>query len=146
MDFWMFRCSDFRMSEHPFLVMAVLEHKKLEVWQTSMDFVVKVYDLFVQFPSEEKFGLVSQLRRAAVSIPSNIAEGCSRNNPKETIQYLYFSLGSLSEVETQLILSERLGFIRLEEKIIQMIVEIRNMLYGVIRFLSKEKSENPKII
>ena len=119
--------------------MAVLEHRKLEVWQTSMDFVVKVYGLFEQFPQEEKFGLVAQLRRASVSIPSNIAEGCSRNNPKETMQYLYFSLGSLSEVETQLILSERLGFIRIEDEIMQMIVEIRNMLYGVIRFLGKDK-------
>jgi len=125
--------------------MAVLEYKKLEVWQTSMDFVIKVYGLFEQFPSEEKFGLVAQLRRASVSIPSNIAEGCSRNNPKETIQYLYFSLGSLSEVETQLILSERLGFVKIEGDIMQMITEIRNMLYGVIRFLGKEKSENPKI-
>ena len=125
--------------------MAVLEHRKLEVWQTSMDFVVKVYALFEKFPSEEKFGLVAQLRRASVSIPSNIAEGCSRNNHKETMQFLYFSLGSLSEVEPQLILSERLGFIRLENDIMQMILEIRNMLYGVIRFLGKDKSDNPKI-
>lgn len=125
--------------------MAVLEHKKLEVWQTSMDFVIKVYSLFEQFPSEEKFGLVAQLRRATVSIPSNIAEGCSRNNPRETMQFLYFSLGSLSEVETQLILSERLGYVRFNSDIMQMIAEIRNMLYGVIRFLGREQSENPKI-
>ena len=125
--------------------MAVLEHKKLEVWQTSMDFVIKVYGLFEQFPSEEQFGLVAQLRRASVSIPSNIAEGCSRNNPRETTQYLYFSLGSLSEVETQLILSERLGSVRPNSDIMQMIVEIRNMLYGVLRFLGKEQSKNPKI-
>ena len=125
--------------------MAVLEHKKLEVWQSSMDFVIKVYALFEQFPSEEKFGLVAQLRRAAVSIPSNIAEGCSRNSPKETIQHLYFSLGSLSEVETQLILSERLGFVKLDGDIMPTIGEIRNMLYGVIRFLGKEQSDNPKI-
>ena len=125
--------------------MAVLEHKKLEVWQTSMDFVIKVYGLFEQFPSEEQFGLVAQLRRASVSIPSNIAEGCSRNNPRETMQYLYFSLGSLSEVETQLILSERLGYVRPNSDIMQMIVEIRNMLYGVLRFLGKEQSKNPKI-
>ena len=125
--------------------MVVLEHKKLEVWQTSMDFVIKVYSLFEQFPSEEKFGLVAQLRRATVSIPSNIAEGCSRNNPRETMQFLYFSLGSLSEVETQLILSERLGYVRFNSDIMQMIAEIRNMLYGVIRFLGREQSENPKI-
>ena len=125
--------------------MAVLEHKKLEVWQTSMDFVIKVYGLFEHFPSEEKFGLVAQLRRATVSIPSNIAEGCSRNNPRETMQFLYFSLGSLSEVETQLILSERLGYVRFNSDIMQMIAEIRNMLYGVIRFLGREQSENPKI-
>ena len=125
--------------------MAVLEHKKLEVWQSSMDFVIKVYALFEQFPSEEKFGLVAQLRRAAVSIPSNIAEGCSRNSPKETIQHLYFSLGSLSEVETQLILSERLGFVKLDGDIMPTIGEIRDMLYGVIRFLGKEQSDNPKI-
>ena len=103
-----------------------------------MDFVVKVYGLFEVFPPEEKYGLVAQLRRAAVSIPSNIAEGCSRNNTKETMQFLYYSLGSLSEVETQLLLSERLGFITLNDDIISMITEIKNMLYGVIRFLTKE--------
>ena len=119
--------------------MAVLEHKKLEVWKTSMDFVVDVYSLFEQYPNEEKYGLVAQVRRAAISIPSNIAEGCSRNNAKETIQFLHIALGSLSEIETQLILSERLGFIQPDDSLNNKIGNIRNLLYGVIRFLGKEK-------
>ena len=86
-------------------------HMDLDVWKRSMSFVETVYKLSAQFPKEEMYGLTSQIRRAAVSIPSNIAEGASRQSPKEFVQFLYISLGSLSEVETQLILSQRLLFI-----------------------------------
>ena len=85
-------------------------HKDLIVWKKSIEFVTEVYKITGSFPSEEKFGLVSQLRRASVSIPSNIAEGAARNHDKEFIQFLSVSLGSASEVETQLIICLNLKF------------------------------------
>ena len=135
--------------------MAVLEYKKLDVWNDSMDFVAKVYEMFPLFPQEEKFGIVAQMRRASVSIPSNIAEGCSRQSKKEAIKFIYISLGSLSEVETQLMLSEKLGFVKLTQECLEEIEKLRRQMYGLIRFLSKpqpvpnpkiQKSENPKIL
>ena len=83
-------------------------------------------------------GLVSQIRRAAVSIPSNIAEGAARNSNKEFIQFLYISLGSLAELETQLLLSKELGFLKNEE-INGSIVRIRKMLLGLIKHLRRKQ-------
>src|SRR5687767_10278278 len=86
-------------------------HNNLDAWKRSIDFVVAVYRITDQFPKEEKFGLTSQLRRAAVSIPANIAEGAARRSPKEYLQYLYHAQGSASEVETELLIAFRLGFV-----------------------------------
>jgi four helix bundle protein len=77
-----------------------MDHKDLDVWKRSMDLVVKVYQITKLFPDTEKYGLTSQMRRAAVSIPSNITEGAARKGDKEFIQFLYISIGSLSELET----------------------------------------------
>ncbi len=85
-------------------------HEDLDVWKLSMDLVEEVYRLTKKFPSEEKFGLTDQLRRAAVSVPSNIAEGAARQSDKDNIRFLHYSLGSITEIETQLIISNRLGF------------------------------------
>lgn len=82
-------------------------YKDLEVWKQSMVLVTEVYQATGDFPKEELFGLVSQMRRAAVSIPSNIAEGCGRKNTKEYIQFLYISKGSLFELETQIEIAYR---------------------------------------
>lgn len=84
-----------------------MTHRDLEVYKFSMDFVVKVYEITKQLPSEEKFGLFSQSRRAAVSIPSNIAEGAGRSSTKEFKRFLDIANGSLSELETQLVLMEK---------------------------------------
>lgn len=86
-------------------------HKDLDVWKRSVDLVTEIYRITFDFPSEEKFSLVNQLRRSAVSIPSNIAEGAARNHNKEFIQFLYVALGSIAELETQIIISENLYFI-----------------------------------
>lgn len=82
-------------------------YKDLEVWKQSMVLVTEVHQATGDFPKEELFGLVSQMRRAAVSIPSNIAEGCGRKNTKEYIQFLYISKGSLFELETQIEIAYR---------------------------------------
>jgi len=78
-----------------------MDHKDLDVWKRSMDLVQLIYEYTKLFPKEEMYGLTSQMRRAAVSIPSNIAEGAARKGDKEFIQFLMLSLGSLSELETQ---------------------------------------------
>ena len=85
--------------------------RTLEIWKNGIELVKQVYVLSQQLPSEEKFGLRSQITRAAVSIPSNIAEGCSRNSDIEFKRFLEIAMGSLFEVETQLIISQELEFI-----------------------------------
>jgi len=90
--------------------MGIKTHKDLDVWKLSIQLLKDIYQLTSKFPSEEKFGLVAQIRRAVVSIPSNISEGAARNSDKDYIRFLYISLGSLSEIETQLIIAEELGF------------------------------------
>jgi len=107
-------------------------HIDLDVWKFSMDFVENIYKLSANFPKEEMYGLTSQIRRAAVSIPSNIAEGASRQSRKEFVQFLYISLGSLSEVETQLMLSERLQFVENIQPILNNAITIKKMLNGLI--------------
>lgn len=86
-------------------------HKELKVWEESMDLVVSVYQTVSVFPKEEMYGLTSQIKRAAVSIPSNIAEGAGRQSQAEFVRFLYIALGSASELETQLEIAFRLGFI-----------------------------------
>ena len=86
-------------------------HEKLEAWSKSVDFVVEVYEATELFPKEEKFGLTSQIRRAAVSVPANIAEGAARQSSKEFSHFLSNSQGSASELETELLIAFRLGYI-----------------------------------
>ncbi|MEW6133747.1 MAG: four helix bundle protein [Pseudomonadota bacterium] len=86
-------------------------HRELLAWQESMVLVKLVYELTAAFPKEELYGLTSQLRRAAVSIPSNIAEGAARNGDREFHQFLAIARGSLAELETQMLLAEQLGYL-----------------------------------
>ncbi len=90
-------------------------YRELEVWQMAVDLVEMIYELTRGFPDEEKFGLTSQLRRAAVSVPSNIAEGYGRQHRGDYLRHLSFANGSLKELETQLIIAGRLGFISREQ-------------------------------
>ena len=114
----------------------IKSHKDLKVWQESMDFVVMMYNITEPFPSKEAFGLTSQLRRASISIPSNIAEGAGRKGGKEFSRFLYIALGSLSEVETQLEIAFRLGYIKEIEEVNKHIYFIRNMLSNLIKSLN----------
>lgn len=98
------------MAEEQRQTAKVLHYKDLKIWQRGMSLTKTIYRLTAGFPSEEKFGLASQMRRAAVSIPSNIAEGQARRGTKEFVQFLALASGSLAELETQLILTVNLGF------------------------------------
>lgn len=115
-------------------------HKDLEAWKESMDLVDLVYRGTKSFPPEELYGLASQMRRAAVSIPSNIAEGAARNSKKEFNQFLHVSLGSVSELETQVLISKRLGYMDREEALLCQIETIRKLLLGLIKYLRKERA------
>ena len=121
--------------------------KELNVYQDSITFVAKIYGLTSQFPKSELFGITNQIRRSAVSIPSNIAEGSARNHPKEHIQFLYIALGSATELYAQLEISFRLKFITSEEyqTTSTSIESICRMLQGMIKFQkSKLIAKTPK--
>jgi len=108
-------------------------HKDLVVWQKAIDLVVYVYKITASFPDNEKFGITNQIRRSVVSIPSNIAEGAARNSDKEFLHFLSISLGSLAELETQLIISNKLKYISdsiLETCNIEL-TSIRKMILGL---------------
>ena len=106
-----------------------MTHKDLTVWQKSIQLVVEVYKLTKTLPEEEKYGLISQMRRAAVSIPSNIAEGSGRNSTKEYVRFVNISRASLSELDTQLIICKELSFVSDTKTIDGLINEIGKMLY-----------------
>ena len=115
-----------------------MDHKELDVWKKSMDLVVVIYDITSKFPSDERFGLISQMRRAAVSIPSNIAEGAARRGDKEFIQFLMIALGSLSELETQYLLSIRLNFVHKDAEVINKIVAVKKLILGFRNYLKNK--------
>lgn len=114
------------------------EHKDLIVWQKAMVFIVNIYELTRKLPSSEKYGLVDQLRRASVSIASNIAEGSKRSTTKDFRSFLHTSLGSLAETETQLLVCRNLNLLTDDDiKIAKLqIVELSKMLVAFIRKLS----------
>lgn len=111
----------------------VRSYRDLIVWQKAMDLVRAIYNLTTSFPTEERFGLISQIRRAAVSVPSNIAEGQARHTSREFVQFISHAEGSLAEVDTQLTLSNQLGFCNGPQTtgIFSLIEEIRKMLMSL---------------
>jgi four helix bundle protein len=110
--------------------------KQLKVWQSGMDIVELIYSLTKHLPKEEKYGLISQLNRAAVSIPSNISEGSSRDSKKEYKYFIQIALGSCFELETQLLIVERLSLCQYDLSILkQMVDEEQKMLMSFIRKL-----------
>ncbi|SFI79098.1 four helix bundle protein [Myroides guanonis] len=118
--------------------MKIQSHRDLNVWQESMDLVEKVYLIVKNFPKEELYGLTSQIKRSAISVPSNIAEGAGRKSNLEWMRFLYISLGSLSELETQLELGVRLKFMDDEVILFEQIKYIRNMLSRLIESLNRK--------
>ena len=118
-------------------VRATRDYKDLLVWQKGVALVKQVYSISRQFPPDERFGLTSQIRRAVVSIPSNIAEGQARHTGKEFIQFLSHAEGSVAEVDTQLTLAMELGFCSRSElsDAFQLVLELRRMLNSLRRKL-----------
>lgn len=103
-----------------------------------MSLVQEIYRVTNSFPSHETYGLTNQIRRSAVSVPSNIAEGAARNSKKEFIQFLYISLGSLAEVETQVIIADNLGYIQGSDILLNQITTVRKLVTGLCHYLRKK--------
>ncbi len=106
-------------------------HHKLEAWKVSRLLVKHVYVLTQAFPKEEMFGLTSQIRRSAVSVPSNIAEGAARTGDKEFAQFLNVARGSLSELETQLLIASDLGYIDSNDPVFNVLDQVSRLLTGL---------------
>ena len=116
-------------------------YKDLNVWQEARKLSKDIYSLTSEFPKEEQFGLINQMRRCAISVPSNIAEGCGRNYPKDSIQFFHISRGSLYELETQLYFSFDLNYID-QTKLNEVLLSTettRKLLSGFIRYYQKLK-------
>ena len=122
-------------------------HKDLRVWQQSIEMVTSIYKITKAFPKDEIFGLVSQMHRAAVSVPSNIAEGYARGTDKEKLHFLRISSGSLSEIETQLILSLNLGYIGQEtyNELSEQITSVWKQLNALISSIKKGLSPQEQL-
>lgn len=113
-------------------------HESLDCWKLSMDLVDRVYTLTSSFPASERFGLTQQMRRAAYSIPSNIAEGSARQTRKENLRGLYIARGSLAELETQLIITERQGFYQGSQSDENLLRKVSQSLNGYIRYIKSK--------
>ena len=112
-------------------------YRELIAWQKSVDLVTEIYSVTKGFPRDEIYGLTSQLRRSAVSVPSNIAEGQGRATKGEFIQFLCHARGSLFELETQIVIAEKLGYItpEIESRVASMITEVARILNGLLTSL-----------
>lgn len=110
-------------------------HYKLEAWKNAMDLVDEIYKVSKDFPSEEKFGLTSQMRRAAISVPSNLAEGAARKGKAEFANFVNIAKGSLSELETQLIISKRQNYIDDISNLLELIGKVSSQLHGLHNYL-----------
>jgi four helix bundle protein len=117
-------------------------HEKLEVWNKAVEFVVTIYKNTSAFPNEERFGLTSQIRRAAVSIPANIAEGAARQGSKEFLHFLSIAQGSASELETELLIAQRLGYLErhIHEVLHAELNAIARMIVGLTQHLKRKET------
>ena len=118
-------------------------YRDLEVWRRAIELAKNIYALTESFPKSEIYGLTSQIRRAAVSIPSNIAEGQTRNSPKEFRQFLSISLGSVAELETQLIIAKAIGYI--EEAINELLQSTDSITRMTKNLIKSLNTRNPKL-
>jgi len=112
----------------------VKTHKDLEIYQLALKLVRNIYHTTKSFPDPEKYGLTSQIRKAAISVPSNISEGAARSSTKEFINFLYYSLGSLAEMETQLIIAADLGYLSEPSDILETVEKLRRKFLNFIKY------------
>ena len=117
------------------------DYRELKVWQKAMEMVTEVYRLTQTFPREEIFGLTSQIRRAAVSVPSNIAEGQGRLTRGEFRQFLGHAKGSLAELETQILIAKNLGYINDPLRTLDRLSEVARMLNGLLNSLHSDNRQ-----
>lgn len=122
--------------------MLVRSYRDLQVWKKGMELVEAVYVVTQRFPGSELYGLTTQMRRAAISVPSNIAEGHSRSSTKEFLRYLSIALGSLAELETQLMLGRNLGYVSAEQldPLLKQSEELGKMIRGLQKSLNRRLS------
>jgi four helix bundle protein len=122
----------------------VRSYRELKVWEKAMDLVEAVYTVTRNWPREELYGLTSQVRRAAVSIPSNIAEGQGRTSTKEFLHHLSIAYGSLLEVETQLLIAERLHYLQTDtmKDLLATTAEVGRIINGLSRKLATKQSNS----
>lgn len=116
-------------------------HHNLKAWQEAMKLVKMIYSTTANFPQAEIYGLISQMRRAAVSIPSNISEGAARSGEKEFLQFLSISRGSLSELETQCLIASDLGYLQNTDIILSKINELFGLISGLINSIRKRSTK-----
>jgi len=122
-------------------------YKELDAWKLSIELARRIYEITTTFPARETYGLSSQMQRAAVSVPSNIAEGSGRNSRKEFVQFIYLSRGSLLELETQLELSKMLGYIQEDKysETAKLIARVHKIINGLIFSLKNSRTtHNPQ--
>jgi four helix bundle protein len=117
------------------------QHQNLDVWIDAISLVEAIYRLTSVFPADERYGLTSQLRRAAVSVPSNIAEGAARSSRREYLHHLSFACGSLSEVETQIVIARRLGFAQNDEIFDELLERTFARLNALMRRLNETENK-----
>jgi four helix bundle protein len=117
-------------------------YRRLVAWKKGMDLVAAIYDVRESWPRGEQFGLTAQVRRAAVSVPSNIAEGHARSGAREFAHHVSIAYGSLSEVETQILIAQRLGYadVMTAEWLLAQSAEVRRVTLGLLRSLRKRLS------
>jgi four helix bundle protein len=122
--------------------MSISSYRDLVAWQKAVDLVVEVYKATKGYPQEERFGLALQMRRAVVSIPSNLAEGQGRSTRKDYVHFLHIARGSIQELETQIIVSEKLEFLSKETRdaLLALIGEVGRLVNGLIRSLSSPET------
>ena len=120
----------------------IRHYRDLLVWQKAVGWVEAIYSATHGWPQDERFGLISQVRRAAVSVPSNIAEGCARRSTGDFVRFLSISRGSLAEVETQLIIATRLGYLDepTQASLLEAADELSRMLAGLIAKLEERRT------
>ena len=116
-----------------------MDHKELDVWKKGMDLVEAVYSFSKVLPASENYGLTSQIRRASVSIPSNIAEGAARKGDKELLQFINIAIGSLAEVETQYLLIIRLKLAEEDDNLLKLLNEEKQLLIGLRNYIKNKK-------